>query len=410
MAIAIVNVRQSPVPPIAPGAIPKALRYVEWVFLGLATLRMILPISYADEIYDVGPQDYLVLIVFGCLTLLSFVSFPSLSPWQRRAYIALEIGLLLPTRLFTDWGLDPFLYLYLAKSVFLLSRREAISVAVASGVFWHCAYAWRMPAQLAEVRDRVEEMLQASQHVLILDALINSITVYLIFSISIVLLCLTVVSERQSRYRAAALAREVEVLAADLERSRIARDMHDSLGHTLTSLDVQLELAQRLFERNSDGARQAISISKNLASQSVRDVRRAVATMREEHFDLNAALTHLTENLRDTCNAKIEVKIDLPKLPLQTSHQLYCTLKEGLENIRKHSSATSIYLQGRVTSAGVEIELHDDGIGFDLSRANTGFGLRGMRERAQLMGAQMTVNSEPGRGTSICILLAGAGK
>lgn len=55
-----------------------------------------------------------------------------------------------------------------------------------------------------------------------------------------------VIAERRSRQREAALAQEVEILAADLERTRIARDIHDSLGHTLTSLDVQLELAQRL--------------------------------------------------------------------------------------------------------------------------------------------------------------------
>ncbi|MEO1134510.1 MAG: sensor histidine kinase [Cyanobacteria bacterium J06639_1] len=401
------NARHPPVPPVIAGTIPKALRYVEWVFLGLATLRMLLPIVYADEIYDVGPQDYLVLVVFGCLTVLSFASFHSRSIWQRRAYIALEIGLLLPTRLLTDWGLDPFLYLYLAKTCFLLNRREAIVTAVSGGILWNCAYAWRMPTQLAEVRGRIDEMLEAPQHVLILDTLINSITVYTVFSILILLLCLTVVSERQSRYRAAALAREVEILAADLERSRIARDMHDSLGHTLTSLDVQLELAQRLFERNADGARQAIAISKDLASQSVRDVRRAVATMREENFDLNTALAHLVDNLRDDCEATIEVNIDLPKLPLQTSHQLYCTLKEGLENIRKHSRASFVRLCGHVTPDGVEILLHDNGIGFEQTEPSSGFGLRGMQERAQLMGAHVTVSSTPGNGTSIHIQLPG---
>ena len=62
-------------------------------------------------------------------------------------------------------------------------------------------------------------------------------------------ICLTLFSERKSRQQASALAQEIEALAADLERTRIAQDIHDSLGHTLTTLNLQLELAQRLYKR-----------------------------------------------------------------------------------------------------------------------------------------------------------------
>jgi signal transduction histidine kinase len=88
---------------------------------------------------------------------------------------------------------------------------------------------------------------------------------YLAASTFVILLSFVIVSERRSREKAIALAQEIDYLSAALERSRIARDIHDSLGHTLTTLDIQLELAQRLFDRDRDKARNAINNAKQLA-------------------------------------------------------------------------------------------------------------------------------------------------
>ena len=389
-------------------SIPKILRYVEWAFLGMVVLRILFPILHKSVPYEASSGDYLSFCVLGILAILSGF-FPIHRPmWQRQAYVFIEIVCLLPTRMFSDWGLDPLLYLFLVKSGFLLKRRDAILTAILAGIAWHFSLAWRLIYHLStpveQVQERVQEHLQAIQDVpqlLIIDAVFNSIVVYVPFSVLIILLCLTLVSERKSRQRASVLAQEVEVLAADLERTRIARDIHDSLGHTLTTLDVQLELAQRLYERGSDQMQQALHTSKALASQSVQEVRRAVATMREESFDLSAALTQLMGPFKSDPSLTVESKIDLPKLPLQTSHQLYCMVKEGLENIRRHSQAQSIYLRIQNNSEDVNLRLEDDGIGFDLAHPPGGFGLRGMQERAQLMGGSIRITSAPGKGTCV---------
>lgn len=387
-------------------SIPKIVRVVEWISLGIPILRMLFPLFYKPLGYEVNGGDYLVFGVFSLFFILSFY-FPSDRPlWQRRAYIWLEIICLLATRLFSHWGLDLLLWLVIVKSCFLLSQKEAIFTAIASGIAWQIVFARYFLTQLlqpAQIEAQLEVLASVPVPLQVLDIVLNSTSISIAANFLIILLCMTAIAERKSRQREAALAQEVEILAADLERTRIARDIHDSLGHTLTALDVQLELARALYERQSEGLKPVLETTKTLASQSLQEVRRAVATLREECFDLNEALTHLIANFQRNNNLTIHSNINLPELPLPTSHQLYCIVKEGLENIRKHSQAKTIQLQSQTTSEGVIITLKDDGIGFDLSQPISGFGLEGMQERSQIIGGDFSLESSPGQGTTIQI-------
>ena len=132
-----------PVPKISTTlpSIPKILRYVEWAFLGMLVLRVLFPILHEPIPYEIGGGDYLNFCVLGFLAILSFF-FPIQRPvWQRQAFIFIEIACLLPTRMFSDWGLDMLLYLYLVKSSFLLRRRDAVITAILSGIAWHFSLA-----------------------------------------------------------------------------------------------------------------------------------------------------------------------------------------------------------------------------------------------------------------------------
>ena len=370
-------------------------------------LQMIVPLFYRPLADTVRGGDYLVFGVFGLFIILSR-RLPTHRPlWQRRTYIWVEIGALLATRLFSRWGLDLFLLLVLAKSCFLLRLREVIVTAIASGIFWQVITAQEIAQQFSQpmnadhLHNQLEATLAQPLSIQVITVILTHATVFIAAGLLIVLLCLTVISERKSREREAALTQAVETLAADLERARITRDIHDSLGQTLTSLDVQIELAQRLYERGSDQVRPLLDTSQLLARQSLQEVRRAFSTLREEPFNLNMALTHLMAPFKSDPSLRAESKIDLPQLPLQTSHQIYCIVKEGLENIRRHSHAHAICLQGKATPTDVIIYLEDDGDGFDPSQPSSGFGLRGMQERAQLLGGSVRVNSTPGQGTCI---------
>ena len=137
------------------------------------------------------------------------------------------------------------------------------------------------------------------------------------------------VAESRSRKRAEKLAKEVELLATVVERNRIARDIHDSLGHTLTSLAVQLELAEKTNSINANKSTQALQNARQLADRSLREVRTTISAIRDEDFNLSKAILALIEQFRKDDLFEIRAKINLPHFPLHTSHQIYCIIKEG---------------------------------------------------------------------------------
>jgi signal transduction histidine kinase len=214
-----------------------------------------------------------------------------------------------------------------------------------------------------------------------------------------------IVAESKSRQRAETLAEQVEILAKNLERTRIARDIHDSLGHTLTNLDIQLKVAQKLRDRDLDRAFQALDMATMLSSQCIEDVSHAVKTMRCKDFNLDRALHNLIEQVRNDCTLRVIWSVKLPQLTLSTNHQIYCVVKEGLINIQKHAHAQSISLQGYSTAQQVIVKLEDDGIGFNLQQINSGFGLQGMKERVQAIEGKLTINSAIGKGTQIIVTI-----
>jgi|GEM_PF-779166 len=395
-------------------SIPKILRYVEWACLVMTILLVAFSVLNKSLSDETNGSDYLITFcVLGILAILSFF-FPVRRPvWQRRVYILVEISCVFLT-IFGDAGLGLFVFLYIAKSCFLLRRRDVIITVVLVGITLHAGLAWWLTNDLltdlskpiAEQQARFEknrQILQEAPQVFIAQFIFTQLVIYISLSVLITLLCLSLAAEYRSRQKAIALTQEVELLAADLERNRIARDIHDSLGHTLTSLDVQLELAQQLYKRDSKKLQPTLDMAKLLASQSVQEVRLAVTTMREETFDLKTALMQLIEPLTSDPSITVKSKIDLPQLPLQTNHQLYCVVKEGLENIRKHSQAQVVHFQGYACADAVILELKDDGIGFNMAKPTQGFGLRGMQERVQLVGGSIQLDSIPGQGTCIQI-------
>jgi signal transduction histidine kinase len=319
---------------------------------------------------------------------LSFI-FPLERPhWQRYIYIGSEIALILIAQLF--WiNFDVLLYFFLIKSCFLLHRREVFATVIVTGVGYLCTMLWITPLlgnQVAEVvRSNNWEELYKPQVVVT-----ASLVQYIGISLFVILLGFVIVEERRSRQRAEALSREIESLAAALERSRIARDIHDALGHSLTTLGIQLELAQAMGQRNPDHAKQALNNAQQLASQCLEAVRQAVKTVRQEEFNLTTALQRLIDQIRQSHAFTIYAEINFPPLTLQTSHQLYCVVQEGFTNIQKHAHATTVYLRSQMTSDAILLELEDDG--------------QGMQERVHLLGGQLQIISAVGKGTQIRVI------
>ncbi|UBF30115.1 sensor histidine kinase (plasmid) [Kovacikia minuta CCNUW1] len=373
----------------------RTLRFGEWLLLLMTVLIYVL---------DGASTPGLIVKCVAFSTLFFCLSFilPLDRPlWQRRAYIASEmvmIGIAIASRVEFSF----LLFLLLIKACFLLTRREVILTSITGGIVWLAGFAWIYPSlrqgQLTEF-DGIT--LQSDLYITLLHALLY----YTSGSIFVLLLGFVIMVERESRQRAEALSQEVEVLGAKLERLRIAREIHDSLGHTLTSLGVQLEVAQKLRDRDLTKSFHSVDNAALLASQCLQDVRQLVQTMRwQSSFNLNEALREQVEQIRQQGIAT-QIDVNLPALSLQSSYQLYCVLKEGLINIQKHAKATQVKLRGVVDSDAIVVTLQDDGQGFDLEQPLTGCGLPGMQERVELLGGTLKISTSSHQGTQIKIVI-----
>ncbi|MGL6338203.1 MAG: sensor histidine kinase [Waterburya sp.] len=387
-------------------SISKTLRYIEWVAIVTSAIAILINGILLDNkphLPRVFP-DLVVLILVLSLAPLSLI-FPLDRPlWQRRIYISFELLLILLTRL-SEANLELILFLIYAKACLLLKRKDVINIVIVAGIVWLSIPIWLLT--LPEVVEFVNSQRPspADSSTLILQYIINDFSTYLAASTFVILLSFIIVSERRSREKAIKLAQEIDYLSTALERSRIARDIHDSLGHTLTTLDIQLELAQRLYDRNPEKARSALNNAKNLADRSLSDVRRSVQTMRSETFDLDEAIRSLVAQIEQNPNLAVKLDLNLPNLPPKTSYQLYCIVKEGLTNIQKHAQASCVSIRGQPTPEGIILEIEDNGRGFNPNLVDSGYGILGMKERVDNLEGDFKINSAMARGTCIQVTI-----
>jgi len=373
------------------------LRYSEWVMIVGVSLAFLLDGSFQASIAT-SLQVVFCLVGYALLSLVFPINRPL---WQRQVYVLAGILLALFIRV-TGIGIELFLYLYIAKSCFLLNRKNLILTVTLTLLLNLLTFVWALPKSAQMSAALCVELGDRNQ----IQQLIWLLSDNLVVTVFIIAFSFMVIAEQKSRKRAEALAEQVETLAATLERTRIARDIHDSLGHSLTNLNSRLTVAQKKLQQHDVNAVcEAVDTAKFLATQCIEDVNHSLKTMRQSDFNLNQALTNLVEQLRYNQALSVQWEINLPKLPLQTSHHIYCIVKEGLINIQKYGHASAVRFRGVSTPEGILIELADDGQGFDPKLPHLGLGLQGIEERVQLLRGQLTINSTPGSGTQIQIIL-----
>ena len=197
-------------------------------------------------------------------------------------------------------------------------------------------------------------------------------------------------------------AAQIEELAVTKERNRLAREIHDSLGHYLTVVNVQLGAAQAIFSRDDKRALDHLAKAQTLTQEGLTEVRRSVAALRAsptEGRPLPEALGKLVQQWNATgMSAALNVLGTLRQLTPQADLTLYRAAQEALTNVSKHAHATRVDLTldyGNPES--VLLKVKDDGIGSD-GTAVGGFGLLGVRERAQILGGEVRVVTERGKG------------
>jgi signal transduction histidine kinase len=206
---------------------------------------------------------------------------------------------------------------------------------------------------------------------------------------------------------------QVEELSAIRERNRIAREIHDTLGHALTLLSVQLETATQLETRGDPRLHEELLQARQVAKACLTDVRHSVEALRPD----DASGDSLWEQMRklvvicETTCPETRITLDLEEathpLSPEVRQTLYRCAQEALTNIRKHAHASKVLLRLSTSDEQVELTVLDNGQGDDSlhEQRTPGFGLRGMRERVELVDGRLSAGPEPGHGWRVEVVL-----
>jgi len=208
---------------------------------------------------------------------------------------------------------------------------------------------------------------------------------------------------------AAARERERDLAVAE-ERVRLARDIHDGLGHHLTVLNVQLQAAAKLIRSDSSQAAATISVCRDVAQAALAEVRQSVASMRATPLDnqpLHDAIKSLVTQFDQ--RSPVDARFILEGTPVPVAPHaamtLYRAAQEGLTNLQKHADAQHAMVTLRFASDGVSLAVENDGLATSTPGSGGGFGLAGLRERAEQLGGTFTAGPLLNNGFQLNLML-----
>jgi len=215
--------------------------------------------------------------------------------------------------------------------------------------------------------------------------------------------------EREARQRAETLSAEVAQLAAANERNRMAREIHDTLGHYLTVIHVQLEAARAVLGTDPNRGMLAVSRAQTLAKDGLAAVRQSVKALRED-ADVDGVAEQIASLVDAARDEGFTVSFRTTGSPRPVSAPvalaLHRTSLEALTNVRKHAEATAVDIELAFQDRGqVRLWIHDDGKGATMGAMGTGFGLTGIRERAEQLRGSASYRTAPEEGFTLSVEL-----
>ncbi|KAF3889862.1 MULTISPECIES: sensor histidine kinase [Nostocales] len=422
----------------------RLLLYLEWILLGIALLVEFPLVEVPHPTFLPPPsssQDPLPLS-------LCIASFGIAGLWLPTArslivkilYTGFEFGLVFLAIVMSRRvvGLSPALLLILVVRSCLLFQLSG-RLLVAGLAFLSFVFTWLLPLQnvsflrapLQAPLPRVplpkvppppmaalmpKPMPDGDFRTLVWHLALNSGLMFGLVLVFVLLLVNALLAERQSREKLAKAhqklreyALRIEDQATLQERNRIAREIHDSLGHSLTAQSIQLENAVVFLQSNLDKATTFLLEAKQLGSNALKEVRMSVATLRSDPLygkSLESVLTVLLVDFQRRTGITPNCIFNLyQSLPAEVCTASYRIVQEALTNTAKHSGATHVTINIQVTVTLLSLEIYDNGKGFNPHQNTTGFGIQGMRERTLALGGQFYIDSKPGEGCCIKALL-----
>ncbi len=200
-------------------------------------------------------------------------------------------------------------------------------------------------------------------------------------------------------------ARELAVLE---ERQRLARDLHDAINQSLFSAGMIAEVIPRLWEKDQDLARRSLKDLHRLTRSAQAEMRVLLAELRPSTL-VDTDLDELIKHLGYALSGRVDIPVEIStsgniNIPSGSKIVFYRICQEALNNIAKHAKASRVKIEIQQDGPELTLRIHDDGRGFDQNQTTPGhYGLQMMQERAESVGARLTVTSKPGQGTELSL-------
>lgn len=378
------------------------LLYLEWIILFLFAIAEALPAPY-QRVPSFPLLTIFSIAAFGIMGL----KLPVGNQKYKILYVGIQFFLIFLTAIARSrtMRIFPFLYLILViRSCLLFKLPGRLIVTIISFGLFLLSLLLRFNRFNASpaIAERLRFIL---------------VGYGLLFGLSLVFVLLLMnaaIAERQSNEKLAIAleqlrqyALRIEDQATLQERNRIAREIHDSLGHSLTALNLQLETALKLGRVHPEKAQTFLTQAKQLASQALREVRQSVSTMRSEALlgqSLPEAIATLTHQFQGSTGVLPICTINLARpLPSEINTAVYRILQESLTNIAKYALATEVKIELTATTTELDLSIQDNGKGFNSTQNTTGFGLQSMRDRTVALGGRFNIESSPLSGCRIVV-------
>jgi signal transduction histidine kinase len=362
-----------------------------------------------------GHHETALMVIVSLQVVLYIVFFfvthyprwPLTRPWLT-AYFVVSFGLWLVL-----WRLEAsFWWIIWAQMLqFYISVPSKVAIPMAGLIFF----------VIVHFDNGVQQFLD-----LPLDEAIGRLVPWIVFSTAFSLVAaLTranqeragLIAELQAAQQKLKLVHRQELELATLrERERLARDMHDSLGHALVTLSVQLEAVQRLYPVDPKGALNQIDELKSLVRTSMDGLRRALAGLRApglEDRPLSQALHDLSREMSQRTGLELTCRVaaEIDRLNPLVGEALWRVTQEALMNVEQHAAARQVQLDLQMRPEAVTLRIVDDGVGLppDATGRPGHYGLRGMHERIEGLGGSLTLdrNGQAGTVLEACLPLIG---
>jgi signal transduction histidine kinase len=330
------------------------------------------------------------------------LSLPPPIRWYRSIYLALELSIAIAGALLGSWRLIAlfFLIIIIRNCVifhdFACLIANIITLLCCLGIQFYRLEALRINS--TAITQYLGELF-----------LILPLVSLSMIGIFLQLLIQSVMSERHHRQELAVMHLQLKVMATLQERNRIAREIHDTLGHALTTLNLTLEASDKLWLKDPDLARTFLRDARELGTRALTEVRASVSTLRSDASpvrDLYESLIELVREFQQVTGILPRYQLNIPPaLPRDRQLAIYRIAQESLTNIAKHAQATEVKIEVR-SHPHFCMLIEDNGCGFNPQLNTTGFGLQGIRERVADLEGTLDIQSTPGGG---CRILASFG-